>query len=508
MKKQNAVKLSIIVIASLVFGCKQNEISFDNVTSIELRSETESSKSYPAGTIVLGKQLENPYALEVMQKAYDNLLSQSPNGRTGTEKLEATHLYVKFMPAEEKEFMILKADSTLILYSYPLDYEIKSKGNSYQDPRVPIGKPTYQYCAVEIKKVLPKGVKYEILSKLYIPQNSDGKFTSIPNGRISDSEFVKSLEKEAFRLTNNLDDLKNTNTKNARIASYTPNGRITVWDDSKGQEIGVEGVEVRARRWFTTHIGFADGNGFYVCDGSFDNDANYSIDWERYNFAIRDGWLSGANYNGPKQSGSWNLYLNGGAQMFYARIFRAGFRYYYKDINGLRRPPENGFWNTQLHIRAFNEDNSDVNGSHCPDCRFLGLGSAIKIYNPNRPSQDTFGTVIHELAHASHWNMDGDSYNFGDLNVIESWARGVQWSIGNLEYPGYTPPYFSKYTGIVEDMIDPVSGYDQVSGYTIRQIEDALIGVRQWWHWENRIYFNYQNATEDNLSDLFDFWDF
>ena len=477
----------------------------EKVSTSEISLGTELSKNYPSGTIVLGKQLENPYELEVMQKAYDNILTQSPNGKVSGEKLTETHLYIKFMPESEKEYMILKADSTLILYNYPLDYEIKVKGNSYQDPEVPIGKPTYQYCAVETKKELPKKVKYKVLAKLYIPKSGDGRFTNLPNGRIS-NEFSKDLEIEAFRLTNNLDDIKNSTNKNARVAGYYLGGRITVWDDSKGQTIGVEGVEVRARRWFTTYTGFANADGYYTCNGSFENPANYSINWERYNFEIRDGWQSGACYDGPKQSGNWDLNLDGGAQMFYARIFRAGFRYYYKDINGLRRPPENSFWATQMHIRAYNETNSNANGSHCATCRFLGLGSAIKIYNPDRPSNQIFGTTIHELGHASHWNMDSNGYNNSETIVAESWARGVQWSIGNLEYPGYVPDYFTNYTGVVQDMVDGIEGYDQVSGCTIREIEDALIGQRVWHNWKYNIIISHDNATENNVPDLFIYW--
>ena len=36
------------------------------------------------------------------------------------------------------------------------------------------------------------------------------------------------------------------------------------------------------------------------------------------------------------------------------------------------------------------------------------------------------------------------------------------------------------YTGVVVDMIDPIGGTDQVTGYTIRQIEDALNGKTTW----------------------------
>ncbi|HSW67782.1 MAG TPA: hypothetical protein VLH16_04310, partial [Bacteroidales bacterium] len=59
----------------------------------------------------------------------------------------------------------------------------------------------------------------------------------------------------------------------------------------------------------------------------------------------------------------------------------------------------NSFWATQLKYRAMNESSS-INGSHCPSCRFLGLGSAIKIYNPQHESQAIYGTTIHETAHA------------------------------------------------------------------------------------------------------------
>jgi hypothetical protein len=36
-------------------------------------------------------------------------------------------------------------------------------------------------------------------------------------------------------------------------------------------------------------------------------------------------------------------------------------------------------------------------------------------------------------------------------------------------------------------MIDGTGDYDQVSGYTIRQIEDALNGIQTWDAWKNKI---------------------
>ena len=47
---------------------------------------------------------------------------------------------------------------------------------------------------------------------------------------------------------------------------------------------------------------------------------------------------------------------------------------------------------------------------------------------------------------------------------------------------------------------------DMVSGYTIRQIEDALRGSRKWNTWRDRIINNYNNASERYVVQLFFSW--
>ncbi len=44
---------------------------------------------------------------------------------------------------------------------------------------------------------------------------------------------------------------------------------------------------------------------------------------------------------------------------------------------------------------------------------------------------------------------------------------------------------------------------DDVEGYTIRQIEDALKGKTHWTEWRLSITDSYTNATEANLETLF-----
>lgn len=160
-----------------------------------------------------------------------------------------------------------------------------------------------------------------------------------------------------------------------------------------------------------------------------------------------------------------------------------------------------------MKIRARFETNNQLNGSHCKDCRWLGLFSRIKIFNPNNRSSQIYATTIHELAHASHWELRKNNWNNNTpTKVKESWARGVQWELTRMKYTGYIPPYFGDYTGVVQDLIDVKSGYDQVSGYTIKQIEDVLGNTSSWGSWKNNLKNRYNNATENNLDAVFNRW--
>jgi len=512
-------RLRSIVVAMVILGitwsCQKQE---DLNPSTE--EQTYLSESNGEGLIKLGKKLENPYSVENMRKAWEKLKESHPNGRTSGEGIEitTTHRYLKFKPQNEEELAVLKGDSTLILYEYPLDYEIVKEGTYYRDPSIPIGVPTYQYVSIPISKKIPDGVEYELLANLFIPD--EYKDTNVPSGRIASNELVESLVDEAFRITGNLNA---TSLPNGRVqaVSWRPAGRIRVWDNSISPNNWrpIEGVEVKARRWFTTHKGITNAQGFYSCDGTFTGDANYSLDWERYQFDLKEGWLNGADIDGPNKRGNWNLDLNSGKNMFHARIFMAAYHYYYKDIKGLRRPPANGTFKTQMSLRCYNEDNSEKNGSHAPGRRFLGLGSAIHIYNPNRAMIEIYGTTIHELAHASHWNMTSSDYNNASDKVAESWARGVQWELTRMVWDNYFggPTIRPNYTQVVVDMIDPNYSSsannrnnglwnDNVTGYSIRQIEDALNGQRTWNGWRDNIRNRYANPTENNLAALFAHW--
>lgn len=470
------------------------------------------------GMIKIGRKLENPYSVENMLKAYKNLRDSKENGKISDKSIDiaATHLYIKFKPENEEELDILRSDSTLILFSYPLDYDIELTGNYYHDPEVPYGQPTYQYCSVPVDKILPSKVDYEILDELYIPDD----YSDVNDQSARKELLTEYLVEEALRITGNLSGKPSKNSDLLGLrSSWRPAGRISLQDNDLNGIVGVGGIAVRATRWFTTHIGYTSSNGYFSCNGTFKRDANYSISWDRYDYDIRSGSLGKAVLDGPKKTGDWNITLAPeSTQWMYALVHQAAHDYYYGNRLGLKAPPQNSFWKSSMKISVWNEGNDDANGSHCKDCRFLGISSRIRIWKNTSKSSEIYATTLHELAHASHWELRKNNWLATEDRIIESWARGVQWALGRLRYPNYRggSTILPLYTQIVVDMIDGSADYtnngssifskDNVTGYTIKNIEDVLSNTTNWNDWHNNIKNSYENNTENNLQTLFNHW--
>ena len=477
--------------------------------------------------MVLGKQLANPYSVENMQKAYE-ALSPSTKADIKNELISTTHRYIKFVPKNEDELSLLKLDTTLILFQYPLDHEIISYG-SYRDPSIPEGQPTPLYCSVPVNKELPTAVEHIVLADLFIPEELNKQTKS--SFSLSE-DFVDALVYKSFELTGNLEE-DDCQTK-AEETEWVPSGTIKYYDPIRKRPIPIHGVQVRCNRWFTTYRAYTNGNGTFRCADSetFKKPANYSLVFERYDFEIRDAWLSTAIYNEPdKIEGSWNVnFVDYTLDTYYSVVFQAAYKYYYGYNHGLSRPPMNDTWKTQLKIKATKKD-KDYDGYHSPVLRFLGLGSAIHIYTFDESLDITFSTVIHELAHAAHWGLYQSDYNNASDFVAESWARGVQVPLTRDVYPEYDIEYSTiSYTGIIHDMMDgdeqtktckyyydlqnksyetystPKTYIDNIAGYTLPEIETSLDGIRDANAWKNKLKTLYDNETEDNLDDAFTFW--
>lgn len=498
----------------------------------------------------LGEKLENPFSLENMQRALDTIMNEikkskdeelySFNKLMKEIEIKPTDLYVRFLPRDSVELELLKEDTSLVFYEYPLDYKFEEQLEYNIASNLSYGSIAWQYTVVKPDYNFPN-IEYEILSHLFIPSNSNGYVEEEDidfqeRSIYLKSHFLDKLETVSLYLTKNLPEeeyeqikkVKSSRPKSkwymdwSKSRRWNPSGRVRIEDTELGWR-PVEGVKVRARRWFTTKTGVTDANGYFSL-GSFKRPVNYSLIWETYQFSIREKWglsLSRqAKINGPKMNQDWNVDLISHTKhWFQGTIFQAAHHYYYLNNKGLKRPPTNSFWKPQMKIRAHFEVDSIRNGKHCKGCRLFGTFARIRIYNPQRSSVEIYASTIHELAHASHWELRKNNWSDYHLSpkVKESWAEGVQWELTRMKYPDYQGIFWntnqSDNTLVVIDMID-LDGFnttnhgffdsrDQVSGYTIQQIEELLPISSSWIVWRDNIISSYSNPTENYLEKLF-----
>ena len=106
--------------------------------------------------------------------------------------------------------------------------------------------------------------------------------------------------------------------------------------------------------------------------------------------------------------------------------------------------------------------------------------------------------------------MSGDDRDFS-----MSYANGIAWYLTEDVHPGYKYKTDNlQYTGLVQDIIDSdgtkvnndnISEY--VSGYSIKEVENAVYGAWTLIMWQNnllRLYPN--NPTEGYVPSLFELW--
>jgi len=231
-----------------------------------------SSISFVEGMIELGENVENPFSLENMQKAVDNLYNSGI--LKSKTKIKSSHLYVRFLPDGEAELEMLKKDKSLIIYDYPLLCKMKKGGVYYHDPEIPEDQITWQYTIVPVEYVFPD-IKYEILDEVFMDEDD----TKLKSRKIDDFTY-NLIETESFYLTGLIDEESRKN-RMFKSTSWTPSGTITVKDNLIGDINGnfpLEGAYVRARNLLKTRIGITDSSGYFKVNGSFTaNDVDMSI---------------------------------------------------------------------------------------------------------------------------------------------------------------------------------------------------------------------------------------
>ena len=481
--------------------------------------------------MVLGKQLENPYSIENMRKALDNL---NANGRTASDfNIETTDLYIRFLPADSLELEAIASDTTLELYDHPLDFEIEQEGNWYHDSTIPDHLPTYQYTVVKPDYIFNDTIQYEILAELFIPVEIEEE---IENGRVAiDLNLLDAIEDESLRLTDNWEETVTDPNARCRRRCWNPSGRIRVREVEGIRNLNwlpVENIKVRVRRWFTIKTDYTDANGNYRINHRFRRDVNYSVKFETP-YAKISNWIGfDTHYDGPKRRGAWNVDFDWHSESWVrATLINAIVEYrvqYHR--TGIQNPYPISYWAggeavNKLNVRAvFKKGTGDM---------FPVRANRIRIYSEftdnrgNKGTDDLYAVTFHELGHQSHWKLNRWNITWSKKILRESWADYIE-HIFIQQYYSNSPSdkqnddkneMSDGYSAIFIDLVDNENqrftrGHggninfpdDDVDSYSVTQLQNAVKNSRKLEHVRDYLRDNYNNGTQGNLNDLFDFY--
>lgn len=419
------------------------------------------------GMIVLGEKLEDPYTLENMSKAFTALYPT----KADRLPLEATDLYVRFLPKTEEEFGQLE-EMGLFLMDHPVDYRIVEEGDYYHDPKIAEGEITWQYAVVDKDFSFPEHIRHELIDKCYIYDND--KTTK------ADGVDWAEVERESFRLTGN-EDMLLPQTRDGEKAS--PAGRITIEDPAAGDgKFGVSGVKVSCNCFVRFGNAYTDEDGYYKMNRSFSSNPRYRIVFKnKFGFGIGFNLLlCPASFSslGKHSPAGVDVHIDASSERkLFARavVNNAAYDYYKKcqtEDASISKPAGNLriwlFHSLRWSAALMLQQGALIDGSLVSD--FLGEYSfLVKMFLPDvtvglRDAYDyeeIYTRTVHELAHASHFVQAGKDYwnkyvkyvvtsfvssgfvtygvgtgdGSGNCEVAEMWAYYMQTSMHNERYP-------------------------------------------------------------------------
>ena len=403
----------------------------------------EPSVAVSHSKMVLGRKLDNPYTVRNVRKA---MASVYPT--RSASSVQATDLYVRFLPDSPKELQTLE-ELGLELFDYPLDYEIQTEGDWYHDPSVPQESITWQYTLVPPGFDFPKGIDYEVLDECCLPERA------VKTRGLEDLDWA-SIERQAYEVSGNAELLEP-----ATRGRHRPSGRITIVDNSYGSSrtSGVAGVRVRVHTFVRYDTDYTDSQGYYNIGKSYSAKPRYAIVYKNergfsigFNLIIVPASTSTFGKGSP--SGMDIRVDKSSDQTLYRRcaVNNSAYDYYtFCQKNRISTPPSDlRIWilNTlrpssaiMLHHGAFLDSNLSSKFFNVAKwiIRFFSPDVTIGTSGKNLDYQAIFAATVHELAHTSHFRNVGTSYwNMYGHHVVSSYVMtGDCYGSGSELAAGY-----------------------------------------------------------------------
>jgi len=429
-----------LVLPALVLASCSDEIG----SSLDPVSPSTKVEDVSNGMITLGSKLDNPYTVSNVSRALASVYPTRANA-----EVPATDLYVRFLPGSKEELEQLESMG-LELFDYPLDYEISSEGSYYHDPSLSEDEITWQYSVVPADFAFPKGIRYELIDRCFIPGESI-------QTRGFDGVDWDEVEKAAYQMTGNAQML----VADTRGQKGCPTGKITITDDNlkSKKNVGVAGVKVVVHTFVKYSYAFTDENGAYTISRKYSAKPHYGIRFKnKLGFTIGlNKILVEASTSNLGKGEPTGLTLNIDKEtddLLFRRcaVNNAAYDYYMKcEADGISRPNNNiRFWTINflkpsctlmMHHGAILD--SKLVGN------YLGIYKVIvRVFSPDitigsKGKSDNYSelytTTIHELAHASHFMNVGTSYwsNFAEYVMSSYLMTGSCYGSGSGDKAGY-----------------------------------------------------------------------
>ncbi len=507
-----------------IFSCHEEDTS-----TLNTRDNTKNTLQ-TGQSLVLGQRLKNPYTVDNMKAALASLRSQVRSQEDNPILVETTHLYVRFLPKDTMEVGILEQDSLLDLYDHPLDYDIEEEGDYYHDPEIPEDQITWQYTVVPVGYDFPP-VTYEIVDKIFMVDEEEEE----EKGRLDLSDWY-TLESRAVEITDNAEE----DHENARRSKFYPHGRVTVQfrdNTTNGSFQGVKGVKVRARYFVKLKSTYSGAGGFYRINTGFRNKPRYSLEWETSNYKITNALGQSINHKGPKRKSAWNPAFGYG-RTSYSWVAGTMLRAidFYKSqatLAGLKQPTGR----TTIKIRPIfdNRKSNIINGSfrHNIPLTQIFLFNDIRFFVNGDDTPNIWRAMMHELGHMNHILVSTSNFQqsyVADPMVVESWATAIEYYFMPLHYAQrvnhiadarrediigtataswqYTPLFIDLMDNTNQRQIEGSTDYadDDVSGYTLSQIQNALRNRISLGGVEESLRNSYHNFTEHHMNRMLHFY--
>ncbi len=434
-------KVTLVLMTLIMMSCSK-----EGMTSHQ-RPDYEYGRNIPHEAIVLGDRLDNPYTTKNITKA---LYSLYPT-KAGRVDVKTTNLYVRFLPANDEEFNMLKGLTTDLM-DHPLDFDILVEGDWYHDPEIAEGNITWQYAVVPHDFDFPKGIRHEIIDECHIAEREAGTR--------ADGIDWEAVEIESYRLTGNEDRISRPMTK---ADKSTPEGRLTIVDEDYcgGKPVGISGVRVSCNTFVKFAHAYTDRDGYYKMDKKFSSDLRYRIVFKNekgfsigFNMVLVPASVSTLGKTGPEGINMTVTKDSDGRLFRRSVVNNAAYDYISRcspdDLNLPAPPADLRIWllssleassAVMLHHGAITE--MDQVASY--------LGAYAKLLSYFLPditvgtkgSMDydrLYSTVCHELSHASHFTKVGSGYwNKYIGYIINSYLEsgGVTYGNGLDEEAGY-----------------------------------------------------------------------